>query len=581
MKNKIIRLIVILSILAVFTAGWPAAVVEAAPNALYTVNTTDDFDPGDGTCDIVGVGDGCTLRDAINEANGNAGLDTIQFDISGASPYVISPVSLLPDITDAVIIDGESEPDYAGTPIIWLEGSLAGSDGLVITAGGSTIRGLIVSGFAFSGIYLSGSGGNTIERNYIGTDDSGSAAAPNGFEGIYVSNVANNLIEGNVISGNGTDGISLSGSSASGNLIYGNFIGVSADGAASVPNTSAGVFVLNSPNNVIGGILAGQRNVISGNGGRGIDVSGATATGNTAKGNYVGYGADGSTALANGGGGFALSTAGSSLVAAGNQVRGAGAQPAFRVSGGTLTAYANNLSGFSAGLATTGGTFNGGHNWWGSAFTQPTGLSAAVWQARLGAPVASWAEGSGSATPGSAVLSGGTGTAVIVSHGRGLSGAPFGNGVAPFVDQMCSEFYDFFTVGGGGTWQADVPVDNNAACNTNILTPMLLAWIPPATVYSTECTPADNAACWDGVPTARVQAPGGQILRITGLTVPELGGTQIVAGDSSGNDPTTISLADFTARAGTNSWLVAIAAAAGLFTLGAALIVIKRLITHL
>ncbi len=45
--------------------------------ATFTVNTTAD--PGDGVCDVVGVGDGCTLHDAVNAANNAAGDDTINF----------------------------------------------------------------------------------------------------------------------------------------------------------------------------------------------------------------------------------------------------------------------------------------------------------------------------------------------------------------------------------------------------------------------------------------------------------------------------------------------------------------------
>ena len=76
----------------------------------------------------------------------------------------------LPTITDAVYIDGWSEPDYAGAPVIQLDGSGAGSgaDGLRITAGGTTIRGLVINRFSGDGIELNGSSGNT--SKLAGTD---------------------------------------------------------------------------------------------------------------------------------------------------------------------------------------------------------------------------------------------------------------------------------------------------------------------------------------------------------------------------------------------------------------------------
>jgi len=56
----------------------------------FTVNSTNDVN--DGTCD----GTHGSLREAINAANANAGLDTIAFDIAGAGPRSIAPNSPLP-----------------------------------------------------------------------------------------------------------------------------------------------------------------------------------------------------------------------------------------------------------------------------------------------------------------------------------------------------------------------------------------------------------------------------------------------------------------------------------------------------
>ncbi|MCP5093482.1 MAG: DUF4347 domain-containing protein, partial [Gammaproteobacteria bacterium] len=84
--------------------------------ATYTVSNTNDSGAG-------------SLRQAIIDANANSGTDNIHFDISAAlvgGAHTISLLSALPDITETVIIDGTQDSDFAGTPIIVLDGSSAG-----------------------------------------------------------------------------------------------------------------------------------------------------------------------------------------------------------------------------------------------------------------------------------------------------------------------------------------------------------------------------------------------------------------------------------------------------------------------
>ena len=78
-------------------------------------------------------------------ANANAGADTIAFNIPGGTPQTISPSSALPAITDPVIIDGTTQPGYAGTPLVQITGLLAGdtATGLTIQAGQTTVKGAI------------------------------------------------------------------------------------------------------------------------------------------------------------------------------------------------------------------------------------------------------------------------------------------------------------------------------------------------------------------------------------------------------------------------------------------------------
>jgi hypothetical protein len=131
--------------------------------------------------------------------------------------------------------------------------------------------------------------------------------------------------------------------------------------------------------------------------------------------------------------------------------------PAINNSGGTVTAYANNIIG---GITAGSGSYS--HNWWGSYTVQPSGVSNDDWGKRLGAAV----EGYGIGSLGLASVTGGTGTAVVVSHGRGHTNAPFGHATAEDGNTQCSDYYDFFVASGsGGNWLVSVPIDNRPSCD--------------------------------------------------------------------------------------------------------------------
>jgi nitrous oxidase accessory protein NosD len=244
-----------------------------------------------------------------------------------------------------------------------------------------------------------------------------------------------------------------------------------------------------------------------------------------------------------------------------------------------LTAYANNIISFATGISTTGGSVNARHNWWGIYDVRPGGVDDDSWAFRLGAAVRRWADGAGSATlsdignGGTASLSGGTHTAVIVSEGRPtvVTDAPFGNGVSGHFDQMCSDFYDFFVVGGDSeTWTLKVPVDDNADCNANTRDAKKVYWV----TNFAECSPSNNAACWDRFSPGAIDIVG-QNLRVSGLSVSDLGGTPFVAGDIGGMDPTAVTLVRFAAGSPAGS-RAALGALALLCAAGGAALVLRR-----
>jgi parallel beta-helix repeat protein len=246
-----------------------------------------------------------SLRQAITDANASASLNLIAFCIPGPAPYTINLMSALPTITDPVIIDGTTQAGFAGTPIIELNGSAAGSGGgLNITAGNSTIKGLVLNRFTGPAIKLQ-SNGNTVQGNFIGTDVTGMVATGNSGDGIEINNATGNLVggltagAGNLISGN-FRGVEIT-SGASANLVQGNFIGPNALGTGALGNIVRGVHIQGGAHdNTIGGTSAAARNLISGNSAAGILIEAAGSTGNIVQGNFIGTQVDGVSALGNG-----------------------------------------------------------------------------------------------------------------------------------------------------------------------------------------------------------------------------------------------------------------------------------------
>jgi hypothetical protein len=61
--------------------------------------------------------------------------DLIQFQIPAEGPYSIQPTTTLPFITDPVVLDATTQPGFSGTPLVDLDGNLAGgADGLTIAS---------------------------------------------------------------------------------------------------------------------------------------------------------------------------------------------------------------------------------------------------------------------------------------------------------------------------------------------------------------------------------------------------------------------------------------------------------------
>ena len=317
----------------------------------FVVNSTGDgadANTVDGICQTATPGQ-CTLRAAIQQANARAGANTIGFSISGTVTHTIAPTSALPNITEPVAIDATTDDSFLANgsrPAIILAGTNAGIwvTGLVLGSGadGSVMRGLVIRDWGGDGIEIQpGSDNNVIAGNYIGKlTPTGTDSGPftgNGYQGIWIQGSGNriggtNPADVNVISGNEEYGILIEGASATGNVVLGNYIGTDATGTLDIGNTYAGVVIGDAANNTIGGRDPGARNLISGNDEAGVELWGATSTGNQIVGNWIGLNSAGVVSLGNRWAGVWLNAG-----AAGNVI------------GGTASGAGNVIAGQTAG----------------------------------------------------------------------------------------------------------------------------------------------------------------------------------------------------------------------------------------
>lgn len=325
--------------LALAAAALAAALQAGAGRAAtFTVTNTND----------AGVG---SLRRAINDANGTAGTDTITFSI-GSGAKSIALASPLPTITQPVVVDARTQPGFAGSPLIELNGASAGAgaNGFTVNHSGVTqISGFVINRFSSNGIHVT-SAAALITGNWIGTNAAGNAASANGNDGVFLSNTVSATVGGttaadrNVISGNAVDGLRIDGAGATGNVVAGNYIGTDASGSAAVQNGFNGITIMNAPSNTIGGVGAATRNVISGNGKQGIGIRGATASGNLVASNVIGTNAAVTAALPNWENGVYI------IDAPGNFVGGS--------VGGTFNVISGNYNGNGVLITGSGSTGN-------------------------------------------------------------------------------------------------------------------------------------------------------------------------------------------------------------------------------
>ena len=168
-----------------------------------------------------------SLRQAILDANVNPGEDIITFDIPGALS-TIEIYSALPAVQNNTLIDATSDPDYAGDPVIAIDGWAGGIiNGLHLSGSDIEVRGLSIHDFAAHGVYITGDN-NVVRGCWIG-ESQVFGIVGNGQYGVYIIGQDNqiggpNAGEGNLITGHPTRGVVVNGPGAINNSIRGNSI---------------------------------------------------------------------------------------------------------------------------------------------------------------------------------------------------------------------------------------------------------------------------------------------------------------------------------------------------------------------
>ncbi len=372
-------------------AGGVAIEAGASGNTIGGVTATPGQAPGNVISGngVGGVGDGVLISGLSTENNLVQGND-IGTEISAADA--------LPNANNGVELSSGAATNLITGNVISGNGTGTVGDGVLITGAGSNsnvvssneigtdlngqkavanaangvevAEGVLdtqlvaddIAGNKADGVLITGAdtNGTVVTRCAIGDNLTGDKAVPNELNGVEINNgSAASLIANCVISGNVGDGVLIIGSTA--NSVNGCAIGTNGSFSGPLPNQGNGVELGEGTlDSAIGGISATPGtvtgNLISGNGGNGVLITGAGTTDNKVEGNIIGADVNGNKAIANGINGIEIK-AGANHNSIGGTITAAGNVISFNHNDGILisgvTNSTNSIEGNSIGTDPT------------------------------------------------------------------------------------------------------------------------------------------------------------------------------------------------------------------------------------
>ena len=391
---------------------------------------------------------------ALNGANAVSGAPSPHIDLVGINIFNASNVTVR-----GLILNGWG---YGGIGILngsnnVIEGNFIGTNaagtaavpnlyGVIIyngsnnRVGGTTpAQRNVIAGNNDDGVNIGGATSaqavaNLVQGNYIGTNAAGTAALGNGDDGVKVEIADGTIIGGttaaarNIIAASVNNGVILKGVGTINSLVQGNYVGTDVTGTAALGNGLAGVRIEDAPNNTVGGIVVGARNIISGNQ-YGVFVDSAS-TGNSVQGNYIGTDAAGTI-------GLGLQSAGVTL--SGNN----------NILGGTIPGARNIISGNVVGLGILGNGNVVQGNYIGTDVTGTQDIGNTAWGIEVVATAANNTIGGTVAGAGNLIAYNGSNGIVLHGATVGTGNAILGNSI--FSNGILGIDLSSDPVGGGVT----------------------------------------------------------------------------------------------------------------------------------
>lgn len=206
--------------------GATALFAPGASAATFTVNSLNDGAPD--VCDSTTT-DGCTLRDAINDANSNGESDVITFAAGLTGTITLDPAQGQLNVNNAVSIEGP------GASALTVSGGDATRIFNVSSSGPVGISGLTLAHGKTGGnggaLYASTRTDVTIANSTISSNQASSSGGGLGSAGHLT--VTGSLVEGNTTQGAGGGIWASHGLDVSSSTISGNTAGVAGGGIAS------------------------------------------------------------------------------------------------------------------------------------------------------------------------------------------------------------------------------------------------------------------------------------------------------------------------------------------------------------